>query len=75
MCHKCAELQRRVEQLESANKVLRGLNMRLNSKLMLSMVENNNLRNVVNVPMRPVSGAGYLVDWEQKQEGVKHELS
>lgn len=75
MCHQCAQLQRRVDQLESANKVLRGLNMRLNSKLMLSMVENNNLRNIVNVPMRPVSGAGYLVDWERKQDGGQHERS
>lgn len=70
MCHKCAELQRRVDQLESANKVLRGLNMRLNSSKMLLEVENNNLRACVGVTMQPVTRPqGYLVDWERKQEG------
>ena len=70
MCHQCAQLQHRVDQLESANKVLRGLNMRLNSRKMLLEVENNNLRAVVGVTMQPVTRPqGYLVDWERKQDG------
>jgi len=69
MCKQCAEKDLRIEQLEGANKVLRGLNMRINSKLTLALVENNNLRNMANVPMRPITGAGYLVDWEKKQDG------
>lgn len=69
-CHQCAELQRRIEQLEGANKVLRGLNMRLNSRKMLLEVENNNLRLCVGVKMHPVASArDYLTDWERKQEG------
>lgn len=67
MCHNCSEKDRRIEQLEAANTVLRGLNMRLNSRKMLLEVENNNLRASIGVQMRPVS-AGYLVDWERKQE-------
>lgn len=61
MCHKCSELQRENERLRAAMGVLRGQNIKL-------ACENNNMRNVLGKPMLPVS-AGYLVEWEQRQEG------
>ena len=68
MCQQCKDLARRVSQLEAANKVLRSLNTRLNSKNLMLKVENNNLRNITGVRMQPISGAGYLADWEAKKE-------
>lgn len=61
MCHECNALRREIEALKAGNAVLRANNTKL-------AVENNNLRAVIGVQMRPVS-QGYLVDWERKQEG------
>jgi hypothetical protein len=68
MCQQCKDLARRVSQLEAANKVLRSLNTRMNSKNLMLKVENNNLRSISGVRMQPISGAGYLADWEAKKE-------
>lgn len=68
MCQQCKDLARRVSQLEAANKVLRSLNTKMNSKNLMLKVENNNLRNIVGVRMQPISGAGYLPEWERQQE-------
>jgi len=68
MCQQCKDLARRVSQLEAANKVLRSLNTRMNSKNLMLKVENNNLRSISGVRMQPISGAGYLADWESKKE-------
>lgn len=68
MCQQCKDLARRVSQLEAANKVLRSLNTKMNSKNLMLKVENNNLRSISGVRMQPISGAGYLADWETKKE-------
>lgn len=68
MCQKCNDLAKRISELEAANKVLRQLNTRMNSKNLSLKVENNNLRNIVGVRMQPISGAGYLPEWERQQE-------
>ena len=61
-CYRCVELQREVDALRAGNAILRANNVKL-------AVENNNLRAVVGAKMQPVS-AGYLVEWENKQEGA-----
>lgn len=68
MCHECKALKRRVESLESANLFLRGLNIRINNRVVILQAENNNLRHLVGVTMLPVK-AGYLPEWEREQEG------
>jgi regulator of replication initiation timing len=68
MCQQCKDLARRVSQLEAANKALRQINAKMNSKNLVLKVENNNLRSISGVRMQPISGAGYLADWESKKE-------
>lgn len=67
MCHKCAELQRRVEQLESANKVLRDQNIKVNAKNINLGVENNNLRAITGQRMKPIT-LDHRTKWEQEHE-------
>jgi regulator of replication initiation timing len=68
MCQRCKDLANRVSELEAANKALRQINTKMNSKNLVLKVENNNLRNISGVRMQPISGAGYLADWESKKE-------
>jgi regulator of replication initiation timing len=68
MCLRCKDLAKRVSELEAANKAIRQINAKMNSKNLVLKVENNNLRSISGVRMQPISGAGYLADWEAKKE-------
>lgn len=68
MCQQCKVLESRIGDLEAANKALRSINTGMNSKNLMLKVENNNLRSMTGVKMQPISGAGYLADWEAKKE-------
>lgn len=62
MCHECKAKQREIDALRAGMSILRDQNIKM-------AVENNNLRNMTGVKMRPICAGDYLTNWEREQEG------